>query len=145
MSEPTIIASYDDPQSAQNLVDELVRRGFHAGVFDETAEQALKFYTAHSHAQYRVTVPDEESIQALVEFEQMEPYESPEHCPVKNAIRCPDCHSTRVEFPQFSRNTIVGSLPSIAVAVGLVDANFYCQKCHFTWKPENTEAALPDS
>jgi hypothetical protein len=137
MSEPIAIASYDYLPPAQALVRELSARGFEAGVQNETAEQALKFFAGHAHAQFRVTVPPDKMTQALEEFARIPPLpaEQAEVCPVAQVIRCPDCGSTRVEFPQFSRHTIVGALPAIAAAVGLVDQEFFCQNCNFTWKP----------
>jgi transposase-like protein len=55
-------------------------------------------------------------------------------------IRCPDCGSTQVEYPQFSRNTIVGALPAVAAAVGMVEPEFFCRSCHYSWAPAPTEA-----
>jgi hypothetical protein len=137
MSEPVAIAAYDYQPPAQALVRELSARGIEAGLQNETAEQALKYFAGHAHAQFRVTVPPEKMEQALEEFARIPPLpaEQAEACPVTQVIRCPDCGSTRVEFPQFSRNTIVGALPAMAAAVGLVDQEFFCQSCHFTWKP----------
>lgn len=137
MSEPIAIASYDHMPPAVALVKELSQRGFEAGLINETAEQALKFFTAHAHAQFRVTVPPEEMLPALAAISTMpeSPLEEADECPVRQVIRCPDCKSTLVEFPQFSRKTVIGALPSLAAAAGLIEQNYYCSHCHFTWAP----------
>jgi len=144
MSEPIPIVSYDQLPPAQALVHELAERGFEAALMNETADQALRFFKAHPHAQFRVTVPPEQMDSALQEFARISklPPERAHECPVTQAVRCPDCGSTRVEFPQFSRNTIVGALPALATSVGLIDAQYFCQSCHFTWTPP-TAAAPP--
>ena len=52
------------------------------------------------------------------------------------AVCCPSCGSSQVEFPQFSRKTIVGAvLPALAAAAGIVERHFYCAACQFTWAP----------
>jgi hypothetical protein len=142
MSEPVPIASYDQLSPAQELVRILAERGFSAALLNETADQALRFFTAHAHAQFRVTVPPEEVERAIAEFALLPPLpaERSHECPVTQAIRCPDCRGTQVEYPQFSRNTIVGALPALAASVGIIDAQYFCQKCHFTWAPPVTTA-----
>lgn len=143
MSEPIPIVSYDQLPPAEALVHALAAHGIKAGVLNETADQALRFFTAHARAQFRVTVPPDQVNQAMEEFVRIEPLDAAHshECPVRQAIRCPDCGCMRVEFPQFSRNTIVGALPALAATVGLVQAEYFCQSCHFTWPPPPAEAA----
>jgi hypothetical protein len=143
MSEPISIAAFDNLPPAQTLVHALSERGIEAGLQNETADQALRFFTAHAHAQYRVLVAPDVMDRALQELARMEPL-PPEHafeCPVRHVIRCPECGSTRVEFPQFSRKTIVGALPAVAASLGLVEQDFFCQVCHYTWLPKKAAAA----
>ena len=142
MSDPIAIASFDHLPPAQMLVRELEEKGIDASIHNETAEQALKFFTATPHAQFRVTVPVNDVQSALEAFSQVKPLppERAEECPLRQVIRCPDCGSTQVEFPQFSRKTIVGALPAMAAAVGMVEPEFFCQVCHFTWAPVPTSA-----
>lgn len=52
------------------------------------------------------------------------------------AVRCPECGSLRVEYPQFSRKTLMGALPSALATAGLIERDFYCEVCHFTWPPD---------
>jgi hypothetical protein len=144
MSDPISIASYDQLPPAEALVHALSERGLNPGLHNETADQAMRFFAAKAHAQFRVMVPIEQVDRALEEFAKMTPLppERTHECPVTQVIRCPDCGSTRVEFPQFSRKTIVGALPALAASVGLVEQDFFCQVCNYTWKP-TTEEPVP--
>ena len=142
MSEPIPIASFDHLPPGQTLVRELTERGFDAALLNETAEQTFKFFTAVPRGQFRVTVPPDRMVQALEAFAQLKPLPEDQAfaCPLRQVIRCPDCGSTRVEYPQFSRNTIIGALPAVAAAVGMVEPEFFCMACHFTWAPTPTDA-----
>ena len=146
MSQPIPIASFDHLPPAQTLIRELTTKGFDAGLLNETADQAMRFFTAAPRAQFRVTVPPESMVGALEAFAKLTPLPEAQaaECPLRQVIRCPDCGSTRVEYPQFSRNTIVGALPAVAAAVGMVEPEFFCQACHFTWAPEPTDAPPVD-
>lgn len=141
MSEPIPIASFDHLPPAQTLVRELTAKGFEAGLLNESAEQAVHFFTTTPRAQFRVTVPPEVMAPALEAFAAMQPLPDDQRleCPVREVIRCPDCGGTRVEYPQFSRNTLVGALPAAAAAVGLVEPQFFCQACHYSWAPTPIE------
>ena len=142
MSEPIPIASFDHLPPGQTLVRELTARGFSAALLNETAEQTMKFFTAAPRGQFRVTVPPDRMVAALEAFGQLTPLPEDQAfaCPLRQVIRYPDCGSTRVEYPQFSRNTIIGALPAVAAAVGMVEPEFFCQACHFTWAPVPTDA-----
>src|SRR4051812_29732135 len=107
MSQPISIASFDHLPPAQTLIRELTARGFDAGLLNETADQHLRFFTAEPRAQFKVTVPPERMTEALEAFASLKPL-AEEHAaedPLREVIRCPDCGGTRIEFPQFSRNT----------------------------------------
>lgn len=52
---------------------------------------------------------------------------------LRQAVHCPDCRSTRVEFPQMPRKFLSPRLMSLFFALRLVPREFYCLDCHFTW------------
>ncbi len=137
MSNHISIAAYDNLAPANALIHALADKGIEAGLQDETADQALRFFTATAHAQFRVMVPPDQVPKALEELARLAPLppERSHECPVAQIIRCPDCSSTLVEYPQFSRNTIVGALPAMAASVGLVEQDFFCRNCNYTWEP----------
>ena len=48
-------------------------------------------------------------------------------------VRCLECGSARVEFPQFTRKFITTTLIGLGCLLGVVEKRFYCTDCHFTW------------
>jgi phage terminase large subunit GpA-like protein len=124
------IASFEDAEPAQNLARRLSEEGFEAITNNDSGEQLLRFATPHPHAQWHVLVAPEKADDALARLRELDASEQI----LRFAIRCPDCGSTQVEYPQFSRNTIVGNIvPAAAAALGLMERQFYCTACHFTW------------
>src|SRR6185437_5386355 len=58
---------------------------------------------------------------------------------IPGTIRCPECQSLRIEFPQYTHksslpNFLIGALANI----GALPKEFYCYDCHFTWPREGT-------
>ena len=59
---------------------------------------------------------------------------------LRDAIHCPECGSLRVDYPQFTRKSLLTNLTmGVAANVGLVDKEFYCEDCHFTWPKHGTK------
>ena len=131
MSDYSSIAAFDDERPARALALRMDEEGFEATASSDSMEQLLMFYNPHPRAQHHVFVPGQKLEAALQWLHGLDPKDPV----VGSAIRCPDCGSTRVEYPQFSRKTIVGSLPAIGAALGLVERQFYCAACQFTWAP----------
>src|SRR5262245_60911890 len=53
---------------------------------------------------------------------------------IRGAIRCPECHSLRVEYPQYShKSTIPNLLVGVLANIGAMDKEFYCRDCQYTW------------
>jgi len=49
------------------------------------------------------------------------------------AVRCPQCGSSRIEYPQFSRRILGGSFFALLSAAHLIPREYFCQDCQFTW------------
>lgn len=126
------IASFEDAAPAEDLARRLSEEGFGAITNNDAGEQLFRFFTPHPHARWHVLVPPDKVQEALDRLRVLDASEQI----LRFAIRCPDCGSTQVEYPQFSRNTLVGNIvPAAAAALGLVEREFYCTACHFTWPP----------
>jgi hypothetical protein len=52
---------------------------------------------------------------------------------ISGAVQCPECDSTRVEYPQFSRKFFTPRLGSVLLALRFLPRAFYCLDCHYTW------------
>jgi len=58
---------------------------------------------------------------------------------VTGAIRCPECRSLRVDFPQYThKNALPNFLIGFLANIHVVPKEFYCHDCHFTWPREGT-------
>ena len=52
------------------------------------------------------------------------------------ALRCPQCNSTRIEYPQLTRKFLTPAAGRQSFALKVFPKEFYCQDCHFTWTDE---------
>jgi hypothetical protein len=51
-----------------------------------------------------------------------------------DAIRCPECKSLRVDYPQFTEKSLLTNLAIGLIAeLRLVKREYYCEECHFMW------------
>lgn len=58
---------------------------------------------------------------------------------LRDAIRCPECKSLRVLYPQYAEHSLLTNLLlGLASTVGIVERDFYCEDCHYTWPREGT-------
>jgi hypothetical protein len=139
MEQETTVATYNDPEPAERLAARLRDEGIAATVYDESNEQKWKLFNLRPRAHLRVRVPgaSEAATQTLLAAWKGEEL-------LLQAVHCPECSSSRVEFPQFSRRTIMGALPAALAATGVIEQEFYCENCHFTWpaEPAKPEAEL---
>lgn len=59
---------------------------------------------------------------------------------LRNAYRCPECRSLRIQYPQYTHKS---SLPNLLVGaltnMHAIRKEFYCYDCHFTWPKEGTK------
>jgi hypothetical protein len=53
----------------------------------------------------------------------------------RHIVRCPECHSSRVEYPQFTRKFFLPNVVGLLSGLGLVAKKYYCEDCHYTWFP----------
>jgi hypothetical protein len=136
MPEPISIASFNERPPAEKLAARLRDAGFESEVYDESTAQKWHMFQLDPHAHMRVRVVEEDSDRAL---QQLQAWDA-EDGALAGAVRCPECRSTRVEYPQFSRRTVLGALPAIAAAAGVIEKDYYCEACHYTWPAEPPKA-----
>jgi transposase-like protein len=51
-------------------------------------------------------------------------------------LRCPQCNSSNIEYPQMTRKAITPGLMVVLYTLRILPKEFYCQDCHFTWSNE---------
>ena len=131
MEQHITVATFNEREPAEAIAARLRQAGLSAEVYDESNEQKWKLFNLKPRAHLRVRVQMSEEASAQ---EQIKQWASDEV--MMKAVHCPECGSSRIEFPQFSRRTIMGALPAALAATGVIDQQFYCESCHFTWPAE---------
>jgi hypothetical protein len=135
MAQLMTVVSFSEMAPAEHVSGRLRDAGFYSEIRDESGEQKWLLLHRTPRYQMRVLVPEEQAEAAtakLLEWAKTEPL-------LAGAARCPECGSFRVEFGQFSRRTIMGALPAVAAATGVIERDFYCESCHYTWPAEPPE------
>lgn len=136
MEQLTTVATFNEREPADLLAGRLREAGSaSAEVYDESNEQKWKLFNLkpRAHLRVRVHTSEESGAQALIKRWEGDPL-------LARAVHCPECGSSRIEFPQFSRRTIMGALPAALAATGVIDQQFFCGACHFTWPAEPPKA-----
>ena len=129
------IASFDEKDKAAVLRDRLQAAGVRAEVYDESALQKFWFMSEPLAGQ-KVRVEEQDFDRAMHLLSDLD---AKEHV-LRDAVRCPECGSSRVEYPQFTRKFITTTLVEIFCTTKLLEKQFYCFDCHHTWPKE---AATP--
>jgi hypothetical protein len=60
-----------------------------------------------------------------------------------DAVRCPDCGSSRIEYPQFTRKFLTPNVIGLLSAMHLFEKEYYCEDCHFTWPDPHSKPHRP--
>lgn len=136
MEQQITVATFNERAPADALVARLREAGLQSEVYDESNEQKWKLFNLQPRAHLRVRVRSVDEPQALARLKEWtsDPI-------LAQAVRCPECGSSTIEFPQFSRRTIMGALPAALAATGVIDQQFYCEACHFTWPATEAKPA----
>ena len=117
------------------MQNRLAASGIQAEIHDELRLEKLWLVSKPS-AGVRLEVPGgqfERAEQLLLDWDAAEGA-------LREAIRCPECQSLRVDYPQFTRKSMLTNVAmGMAANLGLVEREYYCQDCHFTWPKEGTK------
>lgn len=138
MAQLMSIAAFDYLEPAERLAARLREAGFETEVQDESAAQKWQLYNLHPRLQFRVMTREENAVAVTKLINAWDA----EDGALALAARCPECSSLRIEYPQFSRRTLMGALPAALAAAGVIERDFYCEACQFTW-PE-AESPMPE-
>lgn len=128
------LALFPNRAKAEPLRHRLEEAGIGAEIHDELRLEKL-WFVSKPETGARLEAPSEQferAIDLLLDWDAAEGA-------LRDAIRCPECKSFRIEYPQFTRKFLI---PNLALgplsALGLVEKEYYCQDCHFTWPKEGT-------
>jgi hypothetical protein len=121
------LATFNDRDHAQPVVERLKQEGFHPEIQDETAWQ--KRHLAERLASVKIAVDEEEYESAK---QKLKEWDASEHW-LDHAICCPECGSPDVQYPQVTRKFILPALHAFLFRLGIAEKEFYCKTCHATW------------
>ena len=126
------IALFSSRAKGELLKQRLSEEGIHAEIHDELRLERL-WFVMKGRAGVRLEVPAAEFDRAhrrLLDWGASEDA-------LRDAIRCPECKSLQVDYPQFTRKFFTPNLAmGLAAELGLVDREYYCEDCHYTWPKE---------
>ncbi len=123
------VATFNSEAPAEALKDKFLDAGLRAELFDESGTQAIFFSTAHPRAHMRVRVPkvdNERALALMSEWNKTETF-------MQEAVRCPQCGSSQIEYPQFSRRTGMAFFFGVLAAVHFIPRHYFCEDCKFEW------------
>jgi len=126
-----IIATFNEAAKAKGLRDRLSQAGVKADINSEGQLQQVAAL-AGKKANIKLSVADEHFAKAqelLIEWEATDP-------DLAAAIRCPQCNSSRIQYPQLTRKFLTPALMGILLALKIFPKEFYCDDCHFTWSDQ---------
>jgi hypothetical protein len=123
------IATFHDQAKAKELKSRFQQGGVRADVHNEAPLQAVGFMSKpKANAKVLVEDNDFERAQAL-----MIEWESTDPAIAAALVRCPQCGSSRIEYPQMSRKFLTPALVGLFCTLKIIPKEFYCEDCHFTW------------
>jgi hypothetical protein len=122
------IATFNDQAKAKHLRDRFQEVGVHADVLGEGAMQRVAFMSKpQANVKVKVEEGDFEKAQKLMrEWESADPE-------IGCAVRCPQCGSGEIEYPQLTRKFLTPAIASVLFALKIFPKEFYCRACHYTW------------
>jgi hypothetical protein len=127
----TTVATFNEREHAEPVRKLLEDAGIHAEIFDERKLQKY-WFRSEPWAGIHLSVDKKDSEQARKLLDAWHATAGV----LRHAVRCPQCRSARVEYPQMTRKFITPELVGILFALHLVDREFYCTDCHYTWPKE---------
>jgi transposase-like protein len=127
------IATFSETAKAKRLQERLQQSGVKADIHNEGHLQQVAFMSRpQANVKLQVEDNDFERAQALlVEWETSDPDIG------AAIIRCPQCNSSRIEYPQLTRKAITPAMAGVLFALKIFPKEFYCEDCHFTWSNED--------
>jgi len=132
------IATFNEPAKAKHLKTRFQEAGVTADIHNEGHLQQMAFMSKpQASANVLVHEDDfEKANQLMLEWEASD-------SEIGSAIRCPQCKSPRIEYPQLTRKFITPGIASILFALKIFPKEFYCQDCHNTWGKDGDPLPQP--
>ena len=132
------VALFSDRAKAEPVRQRLAELGFEASLCEGTGLTKLWLISDRAGCA-RVEVPAQQfnkAEQFLIEWDAAEGA-------LRGAIRCPECGSFRVDYPQYARHSLLTNLAmGLMAQLHFIEREFYCDDCQFTWPKAGTRPSL---
>jgi hypothetical protein len=125
--DPVTVLTFNEREQAEPARLKLEQAGIPATIYDERRLQRV-WLVREPLAGIRVRVDHKDYERAQ---EVLRGWVGDEV--LRDAVHCLECGSSRVEYPQFTRKFITPGFGALLCLVGLIEREFYCENCHFTW------------
>ena len=122
------VATFNELPPAQELCRQFEQAGVQPLIHDESKLERF-WFMSEPLAAIHVEVQQPDYLKArrlMAEWENNSEV-------MKAAVRCPDCGSSRIEFPQITRKFYMPVVEVLFMAIRLMPREFYCQDCQYTW------------
>jgi hypothetical protein len=130
------VALFSERAMAEPLQQRLSQAGIAAEIHDIHWQHRLWFIPKKSAGTYYLEVPRDQFERAELLLRAWHATENALHA----AIRCPECKSLRIDYPQVAHHSLLTNVAmGLTAEVGLVERDYYCQHCHYTWPKEGSE------
>jgi len=131
------LALFPDSKAASPVRDRLVAEGIRAEVHHELHLQRLWFVSPRA-AGARLEVPADSWNKAVRLVRDWEIGSTL----LTGAIRCPDCGSMRVDYPQYTPKSFLTNLAiGMLAELRLIERQYYCEECHCMWSKQQAKRA----
>ena len=124
----TTVATFSDLEKAQEVKKRLVEAGISAEIHDESKLQ--KFWFLSSPLAGDKVVIDQKDFDKACQV--LQTADALEHV-LDGEVRCPECGSACIDYPQFTRKFMATTLVEVFCFLHIIDKTFYCQGCQHTW------------
>lgn len=126
------VTTFNELAPAAQLQTRLLQAGVQAVIHDESKLERF-WFMSEQLAAIHVRVPESDYLNAqrlLGEWENSTEL-------LRAAVRCPDCRSSRVEFPQGSRKSLLPTAgQTVLMLLHVLPREYYCMDCHCTWSKQ---------
>src|SRR5215210_6326556 len=116
MKQLITVATFNDRKPAEALEERIESAGIHVEIFDESSLQSSLFLAKEPLAHIRIRVDKEELARTEKLLQELIASNDPV---MAEAVRCPDCGSSRIEYPQFTRKFWLPSAVSFFYRLGI--------------------------
>jgi hypothetical protein len=121
------IATFNSVEQAEPLREKLERAGVPAEVHHDLMERLWFVAKPLANVRVQVAPQDYEKAKNLLKVWDTETGV------LREAVRCPECGSSRVEYPQKTRKFFLPNIVGVLSGLGMVEKEFYCEDCQYTW------------